>query len=52
VDRRRTAVLITAVGAILGVLVSVSSIGAGAIGVTALILLYPQLHPSAGTMSV
>jgi uncharacterized membrane protein YfcA len=32
-----------AVGAILGVLVSISSVGAGAIGVTALILLYPQL---------
>ena len=30
-------------GAILGVLVSVSSVGAGAIGVTALILLYPTL---------
>jgi uncharacterized membrane protein YfcA len=31
------------VGAALGVLVSISSVGAGAIGVTALILLYPQL---------
>jgi uncharacterized membrane protein YfcA len=31
------------VGAVLGVLVSISSVGAGAIGVTALILLYPQL---------
>ena len=30
-------------GAILGVLVSISSVGAGAIGVTALILLYPRL---------
>lgn len=30
-------------GAILGVLVSISSIGAGAIGVTALILLYPEM---------
>lgn len=30
-------------GALLGVLVSISSIGAGAIGVTALILLYPQM---------
>jgi len=28
---------------VLGVLVSISSVGAGAIGVTALILLYPQL---------
>jgi uncharacterized protein len=42
-DRRHTAILTIVVGAILGVLVSVSSIGAGAIGVTALILLYPQL---------
>jgi uncharacterized membrane protein YfcA len=31
------------VGAILGVLVSISSIGAGALGVVALIVLYPQL---------
>lgn len=30
-------------GAVLGVLVSVSSVGAGAIGVTALVLLYPEL---------
>jgi len=30
-------------GAILGVLVSISSVGAGAIGVTALILLYPDM---------
>ncbi len=30
-------------GAVLGVLVSISSIGAGAIGVTALILLYPEM---------
>jgi hypothetical protein len=30
-------------GAVLGVLVSISSVGAGAIGVTALILLYPEL---------
>src|SRR6266700_2228582 len=31
------------VGAALGVLVSISSVGAGAVGVTALVLLYPQL---------
>ena len=31
------------VGACLGVLVSISSVGAGAVGVTALLLLYPQL---------
>jgi uncharacterized protein len=40
---QQTAALTTAVGAALGVLVSISSVGAGAIGVTALILLYPQL---------
>jgi uncharacterized membrane protein YfcA len=31
------------VGALLGVLVSISSVGAGAVGVTALLLLYPKL---------
>jgi uncharacterized membrane protein YfcA len=31
------------VGAALGVLVSISSVGAGAVGVTALLLLYPQV---------
>jgi len=31
------------VGAVLGVLVSITSVGAGAIGVTALVLLYPKL---------
>src|SRR3984885_11060723 len=40
---RRIATLTIIVGAVLGVLVSISSVGAGAIGVTALILLYPQL---------
>jgi len=42
-SERRVAGLTVAVGAVLGVLVSISSVGAGAIGVTALILLYPQL---------
>jgi uncharacterized protein len=42
-DPRRTAKLTIAMGAALGVLVSISSVGAGAIGVTALILLYPRL---------
>lgn len=42
-DPRRTAMLTVITGAILGVLVSISSVGAGALGVTALILLYPQL---------
>jgi uncharacterized protein len=35
--------LTIACGAILGVLVSISSVGAGALGVTALVLLYPEL---------
>jgi uncharacterized membrane protein YfcA len=38
-----TAVLTVIMGASLGVLVSISSVGAGAIGVTALILLYPHM---------
>jgi uncharacterized membrane protein YfcA len=42
-DRRRTALLTIAGGALLGVLVSISSVGAGAIGVTFLIALYPRL---------
>jgi uncharacterized membrane protein YfcA len=42
-SERQVAGLTVAVGAVLGVLVSISSVGAGAIGVTALILLYPQL---------
>jgi uncharacterized protein len=40
---RRTRALTIAMGAMLGALVSISSVGAGAIGVTALILLYPRL---------
>lgn len=40
---RRGATLAT--GAVLGVLVSISSVGAGALGVTALLFLYPQLTP-------
>lgn len=42
-DPWRTAWLTVATGALLGVLVSISSVGAGAIGVTAMILLYPEL---------
>jgi len=38
-----TAVNTVLVGMVLGVLVSISSVGAGAIGVIALIMLYPQL---------
>jgi hypothetical protein len=42
-DPQRTAVNTILVGALLGVLVSISSVGAGAIGVVALIMLYPEL---------
>ena len=42
-DPQRTAVNTVLVGTLLGVLVSISSVGAGAIGVVALVLLYPQL---------
>ena len=42
-DVRHTAVSTVLVGAVLGVLVTISSVGAGAIGVVALVLLYPQL---------
>jgi uncharacterized membrane protein YfcA len=40
---QRTAWLTVLTGAALGVLVSISSVGAGAIGVSALLLLYPRL---------
>jgi uncharacterized membrane protein YfcA len=42
-DIRTTAIVTVVVGAILGVLVAISSVGAGAVGVIALIILYPQL---------
>ena len=42
-DPKRTALNTVLVGALLGVLVSISSVGAGAIGVVALVLLYPHL---------
>jgi uncharacterized membrane protein YfcA len=42
-SEQRIATLTVGVGAVLGILVSISSVGAGAIGVTALILLYPRL---------
>jgi uncharacterized protein len=38
-----TARITVLVGVVLGVLVSISSVGAGAVGVTALLLLYPRL---------
>jgi uncharacterized membrane protein YfcA len=40
---RRIAILTIILGGVLGVLVSITSVGAGAIGVTALVLLYPRL---------
>jgi uncharacterized membrane protein YfcA len=40
---RQTTVLTVITGAVLGALVTLSSVGAGALGVTALILLYPKL---------
>jgi uncharacterized protein len=43
VDERTTVVATVVTGALLGVLVSISSVGAGAVGVTALLLLYPRL---------
>jgi uncharacterized protein len=42
-DPQRTAINTVLVGTLLGVLVSISSVGAGAIGVVALIMLYPHL---------
>jgi uncharacterized membrane protein YfcA len=42
-DPQRTAIDTVVVGALLGVLVSISSVGAGAIGVIALVLLYPHM---------
>jgi uncharacterized membrane protein YfcA len=42
-DPRRASALTVLLGAVLGVLVSISSVGAGALGVTAIILLYPRL---------
>jgi uncharacterized membrane protein YfcA len=40
---RHIAALTVLTGAVLGVLVSITSVGAGALGVTALVLLYPRL---------
>ncbi len=40
---RTASVLTTVSGVVLGVLVSLSSVGAGALGVTALIILYPRI---------
>jgi uncharacterized membrane protein YfcA len=42
-DEHSVAMLTIAMGLVLGILVTFSSVGAGAIGVTALVLLYPRL---------
>ncbi|MGV8831008.1 MAG: sulfite exporter TauE/SafE family protein [Devosia sp.] len=42
-SRKRQAVLTIATGTVIGVLVSITSVGAGAVGVVALMLLYPKL---------
>ena len=42
-DAKRTATNTVLVGTLLGVLVSISSVGAGAIGVIALVMLYPHM---------
>jgi uncharacterized membrane protein YfcA len=42
-DPKRTTINTVLVGMLLGVLVTISSVGAGAIGVVALVLLYPHL---------
>ncbi len=43
VSPAKTSLITVLVGVALGVLVSISSVGAGAVGVTALLLLYPRL---------
>ena len=43
IDATTTTIATIATGAALGVLVSISSVGAGAVGVTALLLLHPRL---------
>lgn len=42
-SKRTIAALTVGVGAVLGILVTLTSVGAGAIGVTALLILYPRL---------
>ncbi|MGC1304049.1 MAG: sulfite exporter TauE/SafE family protein [Caulobacteraceae bacterium] len=42
-DPAKTAWLTTVLGAVLGVLITLSSVGAGAIGVTVLVFLYPRM---------
>jgi uncharacterized membrane protein YfcA len=43
IEPTQTTILTVMTGAVLGVLVTISSVGAGALGVTALLLLYPRL---------
>jgi uncharacterized membrane protein YfcA len=43
VDEKTTAIATVVTGVALGILVSISSVGAGAVGVTVLLLLYPRL---------
>jgi uncharacterized membrane protein YfcA len=43
-NEARVTALTVATGAVLGVLVTTTSVGAGAIGVTALLILYPRLQ--------
>jgi uncharacterized membrane protein YfcA len=43
ISPERTALFTVVTGVVLGVLVTISSVGAGALGVTALLLLYPEL---------
>jgi uncharacterized protein len=44
-SERKRAVVTTATGAVLGVLVTLTSVGAGALGMVALLALYPRLPP-------
>jgi len=44
-DPKLVSRLTTLTGVLLGILVTLSSVGAGAIGVTALVMLYPKLEP-------
>jgi uncharacterized membrane protein YfcA len=46
IGERQRIWLTVLIGAILGVMVTLTSVGAGAIGVTALIVLYPKLPPT------
>jgi len=46
IGERQRILLTVLIGAVLGVVVTLTSVGAGAIGVTALIMLYPKLPPA------